>query len=154
MIYMKGLLPRVAVFLGLVTEVFLRPGRAFQVRRARERSSSKRSDGEEAPRRHWCAKVEALKHHSKEASVAEVSMIGLDIAKQVFQVHGADASGPAVFRGKIVPAKLMEFFSSQPRCLVALEVCNGAYYWGRQIAELGHRVRLIPPAYVKPFVKW
>jgi transposase len=85
--------------------------------------------------------------------VAEVSTIGLDIAKQTLQAHGADASGRAVFRRRIARGKLMEFFSSQPRCLVAMEACGGAHYWGRQIENLGHTVRLIPPAYVKPFVK-
>jgi transposase len=85
--------------------------------------------------------------------VAEVSTIGLDIAKQAFQAHGADASGRVVFRRKITRARLIEFFSSLPRCLVALEACGGAHYWRRQIAKLGHTVRLIPPTYVKPFVK-
>jgi transposase len=58
-----------------------------------------------------------------------------------------------VFRKKLTRTKLIEFFRSQPRCLVALEACGGAHYWGREIAQLGHTVRLIPPAYVKPFVK-
>jgi transposase len=86
--------------------------------------------------------------------VGEVSTIGLDIAKQAFQAHGTDVSGNVVFRRKMPRAKLMGFFASQPRCLlVALEACGGAHYWGREISKLGHTVRLIPPAYVKPFVK-
>lgn len=82
-----------------------------------------------------------------------VSTIGLDIAKHVFQAHGADASGRAVFRKKLTRTKLIGFLSSQPRCLVALEACGGSHYWGREISKLGHTVRLIPPSYVKPFVK-
>src|ERR1700733_7493649 len=89
----------------------------------------------------------------REAPVTTVSTIGLDIAKHVFQAHGADASGQAVFRKKITRTKLIGFLSSQPRCLIALEACGGAHYWGREISKLGHTVRLIPPSYVKPFVK-
>ncbi|WP_085026452.1 IS110 family transposase [Ensifer aridi] len=85
--------------------------------------------------------------------MTEVSTIGLDIAKRVFQAHGADASGAAVFSKKLTRVKLLGFFASQPRCVVAIEACGGAHYWGREIGRLGHTVRLIPPAYVKPFVK-
>ena len=85
--------------------------------------------------------------------MAEVSTIGLDIAKHAFQAHGSDALGNVLFRKKIVRAKVIAFFSAQPRCVVAMEACGGAHYWGREIGKLGHTVRLIPPIYVKPFVK-
>lgn len=85
--------------------------------------------------------------------MSEVSMIGLDIAKQVFHAHGADASGATVFSRRIARQKLVEFFASQPRCVVAMEACGGAHHWGRELTKLGHDVRLIAPAYVKPFVK-
>jgi transposase len=85
--------------------------------------------------------------------VSEVTTIGLDIAKQVFHAHGADASGATVFSRRITRQKLIQFFASQPRCTVAMEACGGAHHWGRELQRLGHQVRLIPPAYVKPFVK-
>ena len=83
----------------------------------------------------------------------QVITIGLDIAKHVFHVHGADERGRMVFSRKVSRAKLLPFFAAQPRCLVALEACAGAHHWGRELIRLGHEVRLIPPAYVKPFVK-
>jgi transposase len=85
--------------------------------------------------------------------VAEVSIVGLDIAKNVFHAHGADASGRMVFSRRISRGKLLDFFASQPRCVVALEACGGAHHWARELMRLGYEVRLIPPAYVKPFVK-
>jgi transposase len=88
-----------------------------------------------------------------EASVEKVSIIGLDIAKSVFQAHGADASGGVVFRKKITRARLLEFFASLPPCTVAMEACGGAHHWAREMAKLGHEVKLIAPKYVKPFVK-
>ena len=83
----------------------------------------------------------------------EVITIGLDLAKSVFQAHGADRAGGVVFRKKLRRDQLLSFFASQPRCLVAMEACASAHYWAREIGALGHEVRLIPPAYVKPFVK-
>ena len=85
--------------------------------------------------------------------MSEVTTIGLDIAKNVFHAHGVDATGRALFSRKISRMKLLEFFIHQPRCLVALEACGGAHHWARELTELGHEVKLIPPAYVKPFVK-
>jgi transposase len=85
--------------------------------------------------------------------MVEVSTIGLDLAKQVFHVHGADSSGAAQFSRRVSRGKLLGFFASQPRCTVAMEACGGSHHWAREIQRLGHEVRLIAPAYVKPFVK-
>ena len=85
--------------------------------------------------------------------MSEVTTIGLDIAKSVFHAHGADEHGAMLFSRKLTRAKLLEFFAGQPRCIVALEACGGAHHWARQLQEMGFAVRLIPPAYVKPYVK-
>jgi len=79
--------------------------------------------------------------------------IGLDIAKSVFQVHGIDASGGVVIRRQVRRAHLLRFFAKQPKCLIGVEACASAHYWGRELSNLGHQVRLMPPSYVKPYVK-
>lgn len=73
--------------------------------------------------------------------MGEVTTIGLDLAKSVFQAHGADEGGGVVFRKKLRRDQLLAFFSSQPRCLVAMEACASAHYWAREIGTLGHEIR-------------
>ena len=83
----------------------------------------------------------------------QVHMIGIDLAKQGFQLHGARLDGSVAFRKKLTRTKVLGFLASQPRCLVAMEACASAHYWGREIGKLGHEVKIMPPVYVKPFVK-
>src|SRR6266851_4644531 len=85
--------------------------------------------------------------------MGEVSTIGLDIAKSVFQIHGVDAGGAVVIRKRISRAKLLEFFATLPTCLVGIEACPSAHYWSRRLQGLGHDTRLMPPTYVKAYVK-
>ena len=79
--------------------------------------------------------------------------IGLDLGKSVFQVHGVDAGGAVVVQRRLTRSKLLAFFAKQPACLVGMEACAAAHHWGRELRKLGHRVRLMPPRYVKPYVK-
>jgi len=85
--------------------------------------------------------------------MGEVSIIGLDLAKNSFQVHGAMADGAVAFKKKLSRSKVLSFIAEQPACLVAMEACASAHYWAREIGKAGHQVKLIPPIYVKPFVK-
>src|SRR5438874_1890837 len=79
--------------------------------------------------------------------------IGLDIAKSVFQVHGVDEGGAVVVRRRLTRAKVLSFFEQLPPCLVGLEACATAHYWGRELRKLGYDVRLMPPSYVKAYLK-
>src|SRR5690242_883613 len=83
----------------------------------------------------------------------QVTTVGLDLAKNLFQVHGADAQGRPVLKRKLAREKVLEFFATLPACLVGLEACAAAHYWARELAGLGHTVRLMPPQYVRPYVK-
>jgi transposase len=83
----------------------------------------------------------------------QITTIGLDLAKHVFQVHGVDNSGEVVIRRRLRRVEVVRFFSSLPPCLVGMEACSTAHHWARELIALGHDVRLIPPTYVKPYVK-
>jgi transposase len=85
--------------------------------------------------------------------MGEVSTIGLDIAKSVFQVHGVDADGAVVIRKRIGRAKVLEFFAALPPCVVGIEACPSAHHWSRKLQSLSHTVRLMPPSYVKAYLK-
>src|ERR1700758_1833154 len=85
--------------------------------------------------------------------MGEVSTIGLDIAKSVFQVHGVDVDGTVVIRKRVSRAKVLELFSTFPSCLVGIEACPSAHHWSRELRALGHTVRLMPPSYVKAYLK-
>ena len=83
----------------------------------------------------------------------QVHIIGIDLAKQGFQLHGARSDGSVAFRKKLTRGKVLGFLALQPRCQVAMEACGSAHYWGREIGELGHEVKIMPPLYVKAYVK-
>ncbi len=82
-----------------------------------------------------------------------ITTVGLDIAKSVFQVHGVDVQGNAVVRRQLKRRYVLAFFKKLPPCLVGIEACATSHHWSRELQALGHTVRLIPPAYVKPYVK-
>jgi len=82
-----------------------------------------------------------------------ITTIGLDIAKSVFQVHGVDAGGQVVIRRRLKRRSVLAFFQKLPPCLVGIEACASSHHWSRELQALGHTVRLMPPAYVKPYVK-
>jgi transposase len=82
-----------------------------------------------------------------------VATIGLDLAKYVFQVHGIDDAGTVVVRKRLKRSEVAAFFAGLQPCLVGMEACSTSHHWAREIASFGHTVRLMPPAYVKPYVK-
>lgn len=85
--------------------------------------------------------------------MSEIAMVGHDLAKNVLQFHGSDGAGWAMLRKNLRRDHVLAFFRQMPPCVVAMEACGGAHFWGREIGMQGHEVRLIPPAYVTPFVK-
>src|SRR3954449_3743097 len=92
-------------------------------------------------------------HDSQEPLMQTVTTIGLDIAKSVFQVHGIDAEGKVVIRRQLKRRYVLAFFQKLAPCLVGIEACASSHHWSRELRALGHKVRLMPPAYVRPYVK-
>lgn len=82
-----------------------------------------------------------------------IMTVGLDLAKNVFQVHAISADGGVLIRRQLRRAEVLKFFAALPPCLVGMEACASAHHWGRELVALGQEVRLMPPAYVKPYVK-
>ena len=85
--------------------------------------------------------------------MGHATIIGIDLAKRSFQLHGSRPDGSVAFRKKLSRSKVLDFVASHPRCVVAMEACASAHHWGRAFEALGHEVKLVPPIYVKPFVK-
>ena len=85
--------------------------------------------------------------------MGQVTTIGLDIAKSIFQVHGIDATGDVVIRRRLTRARVVPFFEKLAPCLVGVEACATSHHWARELRKLGHDVRLMPPSYVKAYVK-
>jgi Transposase len=100
-----------------------------------------------APTRHRCVMLGFRSNKGK-----QITTVGLDIAKQVFQVHGVDAAGVVVLRRQLRRRQVVGFFAKLPRCLIGLEACATAHHWGRLLHGLGHEVRLIPPAHATAYV--
>src|SRR5499427_4211381 len=92
-------------------------------------------------------------HVEGEPSMGEVSTIGLDIAKSVFQVHGVGDAGVVVMRKRVGRSKVLQLFGGLSPCLVGIEACPSAHYWSRELQALGHTVKLMPPSYVKAYLK-
>src|SRR5215467_4941296 len=106
-----------------------------------------------APLRHLSANGVSKNHQEREPSMSEITTIGLDLAKHVFQVHGIDAQGTTVLRKRLRRGQVLAFFSHIPRCVVGLEACATGHYWARELRALGHEVRLMPAQYVKAYIK-
>ncbi len=83
----------------------------------------------------------------------EVTTVGIDIAKRIFQIHGLDKNGKAILKKKLMRDQVLSYIANLPKCLVGMEACGGANYWAREITKLGHEVKLIAPQFVKPYVK-
>jgi transposase len=108
-----------------------------------------------APDRHQHAKLRAIIEHPRQETSAMqiISTIGVDLAKHVFQLHGVGPDGFVVLRRKLRRAQMLSFFADLPQCLIGMEACATAHHWARELRAIGHEVWLMPPHYVRPYVK-
>ena len=119
------------------------------------------NDGVDGAERHERAKMVVVETPSEGKpsmgksirNLSTVTRVGLDLAKNAFQVHAVDATGAIVVARKLMRGRLVPFFAELAPCVVAMEACASAHHWGRALIELGHEVRLLPPAHVKPYVR-
>ena len=119
----------------------------------RGQTSGIRSDGVDGPWSLLHAKAEAGSILQEEIVMTQQTLIGLDIAKNVFQAHAVDETGRCVFKRKLGRSEVASFFESLPPCRVVLEACATSHHWARVIRKYGHKIQLVPPEAVKPFVK-
>ncbi|SDJ60194.1 Transposase [Salipiger marinus] len=85
--------------------------------------------------------------------MTDITTVGVDLAKSVFQIHGVDAEGVIVVRRQLRRSQMLDFFQRLAPCLIGMEACAGAHHWARELGKFGHDVRLMPPSYVKPYVR-
>ena len=85
--------------------------------------------------------------------MSNITSLAIDLAKNVFQLHGTDSKGKVILKKKVSRTKLLEFVANLAKCKIYMEACGSANYWGRKFEEMGHKVKLIHPKYVKPYVK-
>ena len=95
--------------------------------------------------------VVLIRNQQRGPPMGKISMIGLDLAKNVFQIHGIDAEGKVVLQRQLRRGQMEKFFAKLPPTVVGMEACSGAHHWARLFQKLGHEVRIMPPAYVKPY---
>src|SRR5947207_4417768 len=100
-----------------------------------------------------CQRVIVVDESHEGAIHMQISTIGIDIAKNVFQVHGVDAAGKPVLKKQLRRGQILEFFGKLAPCLIGMEACATSHHWARELRKLGHDVRLMPPSYVKAYVK-
>jgi len=149
------------VFATIMTELAA-PVMVVVAHHAGHRDGDDRRQASGSPLMEWMAPASGIamchigcSEHSqqREPSMVNVTTIGIDLAKSVFQLHGVDAEGSAVLRRQLKRSQMLEFFKRQPTCLIGMEACAGAHYWARELVKLGHDVRLMQPSYVKGYVK-